>query len=39
LDFSHQEDRVLGAFLIGKTTDISRFTRIPGDYKEKVEFR
>jgi len=39
LDLNHPEDKVLGAFVIGKTTDISRFTRISGDYKEKVEFR
>jgi len=39
LDLTHPEDKVLGAFVIGKTTNISRFTRIPGDYKGKVEFR
>ncbi|EAR85243.1 nitroreductase (macronuclear) [Tetrahymena thermophila SB210] len=39
LNLNHDEDRVFGSFVIGKVDDLSKFTRIPGDYKKKVEFR
>ncbi|KAL4493568.1 hypothetical protein ABPG72_004061 [Tetrahymena utriculariae] len=39
LNLDNDEDRVFGSFVIGKVDDLSKFTRIPGEYKKKVEFR
>jgi len=33
VNLKHKEDRVLGGFVIGNVEDLTRFTRIPGDYK------
>ena len=39
VNLKHKEDRVLGGFVIGNVEDLTRFTRIPGDYKQKLQFK